>query len=370
MQTGDDGGLCSSSRPTSGHPQTEDSDRSPGTPLPRERDAAVPQASCLLEDHENVAPYFNPDQADSFVKCGELENILLSDMRQYIVKAAQSSQAKLGAVLSTVTSKAISAVVRKQEVKNQECDLHLQDLDRGDERMLRAQNHMRTQIDEMRKQLHIMETIAPQAFDVSDSINFTRTPNKSILVVNSKEMVAIDEVTSVIKNWLAAAGFSDEQWRVKGNSPGRRFHIQFQGSEAMAARHACHALRQLKQPDGSWKRFECPMVAGGCSPLFLGMDKSPQQIRREVQTKKLAEIIAAKLDTRVRANRYQGVVSVGDVPLVRIAVADVSEEPSTLEWNFRAVSDRDVPKDTIQADFDARFGTHEKIQWQSARSPQ
>ncbi|CAK0896251.1 unnamed protein product, partial [Prorocentrum cordatum] len=150
--------------------------------------------------------------ADQPVKCGELENVL-ADMRKYIVNTVQHSQAKLASDLSKVTSKAVTAVVRKQEVKNEEIDMHLRDLDRGVAKVESEQKQMREQLEDMRKQLHIMDIEAPKAFDISDAVNFTRPANKTIFVASAKEMVTLDEVTLSVKPWIEAAGFSDTRWK-------------------------------------------------------------------------------------------------------------------------------------------------------------
>eukprot|EP00959_Pyramimonas_sp_CCMP1952_P438847 9187866-Pyramimonas_sp.AAC.1 len=130
-------------------------------------------------------------------------------MRKYIVKIAHSSQVELAVDPSRVTTKAIATMVQKQDTHIHDIDQHLKDLDRGAAQIERGQEDMRKQLEHMREQLRIMETTAPQAFDLSDQVNFTRPAN----VATSKEMVTIGEVTSAVKRWLSAAGFQDAQWK-------------------------------------------------------------------------------------------------------------------------------------------------------------
>ena len=99
-------------------------------------------------------------------------------------------------------------------------------------------------------------------------------------------------------------------------------------------------------------------------PVFVGLDKSPQATRREIQTKRLLEIARdTGVAGRWRANRHAGLIGDGSEPVVKMLVGDAAAGPTVSEWNYRAVRDRDLLNDNIKASFDQIFGRVERIQW-------
>eukprot|EP00959_Pyramimonas_sp_CCMP1952_P143017 2994068-Pyramimonas_sp.AAC.1 len=79
------------------------------------------------------------------------------------------------------------------------------------------------------------------------------------------------------------------------------------GAEGLAARRVISAFQKLKK-DGSWRRFTAASIEGGTQvSIFVGLDKSPQVIRREIQTKRLLEFVRdAGVEGRWRVNRHAG----------------------------------------------------------------
>eukprot|EP00959_Pyramimonas_sp_CCMP1952_P290481 6075617-Pyramimonas_sp.AAC.1 len=75
---------------------------------------------------------------------------------------------------------------------------------------------------------------------------------------------------------MAAGGFSEDQWEIRGESPGRRYIVQFKGAEGLAARHVQQAFTKLRLDNGAWRRFEATTPAGARTSLFISLDKNAQ----------------------------------------------------------------------------------------------
>ena len=82
------------------------------------------------------------------------------------------------------------------------------------------------------------------------------------------------------------------------------------GAEGLPARGVVAAFRLLKDSYGAWKRFEASTPAGTKALLYIGLDKSMQTIRKEVQTKRLLEMVnATGTPGRWKAKRHCGLIT-------------------------------------------------------------
>ena len=64
-----------------------------------------------------------------------------------------------------------------------------------------------------------------------------------------------------------------------------------------------------------------------------------------------------------RANRFAGIVSVGNRPAIKVLAGDAVDEATTLEWNYRAITDSGLDKNLVKRQFDDAFGGTERIEW-------
>eukprot|EP00959_Pyramimonas_sp_CCMP1952_P456464 9473200-Pyramimonas_sp.AAC.1 len=79
------------------------------------------------------------------------------------------------------------------------------------------------------------------------------------------------------------------------------------GDPGAAQRKVRAARRALRSSEGVWKDFSVPATEGGQARVYVGVDKSPKQVRMEVQTKKLAQITKDIHETaRVKHDRNKG----------------------------------------------------------------
>ena len=124
------------------------------------------------------------------------------------------------------------------------------------------------------------------------------------------------------------------------------------------------AFKKLKLPNGDWRRFDASTPSGSRTSVFVGLDKSPQMVRREVETKKPMELVREEsYPGQWRAHRAQGVIYKGSSPVIRVLVPDRSSEPTVLQWNYRMVAELGVDKGKLTEAFEARFGSAARVQW-------
>eukprot|EP00959_Pyramimonas_sp_CCMP1952_P428079 8965414-Pyramimonas_sp.AAC.1 len=88
--------------------------------------------------------------------------------------------------------------------------------------------------------------------------------------------------------WMEQANVEDTQWEVHGEPAGRRFLLKIKGAANYARRVVNQAMGLLKPstPNGEWRRFYTQSVDTQRVELFVGVDKSPFQIKRELACKK------------------------------------------------------------------------------------
>ena len=152
-----------------------------------------------------------------------------------------------------------------------------------------------------------------------------------------------------------AAGLQTEHITLHGAGPGRRFHVEVQGGIVGNAR-ALALAQALKFPDGRWRQFSASTVAGPAGPLYINPDLSPRTQRMEFQTKRLAQTLERnynKLD--FRPNRGKGEVKVDRIPIARIVVPNVPDEPFKIEWKQSEAQRLGIDCDLIDGEFRKLF---------------
>ena len=155
--------------------------------------------------------------------------------------------------------------------------------------------------------------------------------------------------------WLQAAGLHPEHITLHGAGPGRRFHVEVHGGVVGNAR-ALALAQALKLPNGRWRQFSAITVAGPAGPLYINPDRSPRTQRIEFQTKRLAQTLERNY-TRIdfRPNRGKGEVKVDRMPIARVIVPNVPDEPSKIEWKRPEAQRLGIDCGLIDAEFHKLF---------------
>eukprot|EP00959_Pyramimonas_sp_CCMP1952_P031959 670796-Pyramimonas_sp.AAC.1 len=96
------------------------------------------------------------------------------------------------------------------------------------------------------------------------------------------------------------------------------------------------------------------------------MDKSPKQVRREIQTKAMAAALREqKPNLRSRHDRQRGAVFVDGSPCVQVQVGNERDDSTRLLWNYSVLQKHGINTDELAAAFNNKFHTEERVQWQT-----
>ena len=214
------------------------------------------------------------------------------------------------------------------------------------------------------KDLESRMAIAEQTeFDSSNS-NFDRPPNPTIIKANAKVLLSKDAITSAFASLVEKVSLKPDCFKVIGSPVAQYFSFQLLGAPNLARDRAQKILQSLRAEDGSWDRFLVKDPAGSLVQVFLGPDKSPKQIRVEVLSKKLSQILESKGFKEVHANRRQGQVCVGWRPLVMVDVLD--RDHAELLWDAAYAAQLKVKVSEICTEFrtSAPSGAASAVKWE------
>ncbi|CAK0896150.1 unnamed protein product, partial [Prorocentrum cordatum] len=120
--------------------------------------------------------------------------------------------------------------------------------------------------------------------DYASLIEWDRPADASIVVGTATDIFTAEHFKLSIQPITDKCEFVDGAWEVVGNSPPRRFVIQFSGDASARKVRSFYGAR--KGPEGAWLNTEVLSVHGNATRLFLGLDRSGKTARGEVQSKK------------------------------------------------------------------------------------
>eukprot|EP00959_Pyramimonas_sp_CCMP1952_P392161 8217587-Pyramimonas_sp.AAC.1 len=143
-----------------------------------------------------------------------------------------------------------------------------------------------------------------------------RQPNPTVLIASLSEMASKEKVN-------AEAGVAENQYKLVGDSPSRKYVIQMLGNGDAAQRKVRAARRALKRDAQNWRQFETDAAPGGRAKILVGLDKPARQIRTEVQTKRLAPFAKDQLpNKRIKHDRAKGIVFIDSIPTITVQTGD------------------------------------------------
>ncbi len=135
------------------------------------------------------------------------------------------------------------------------------------------------------------------ASDVSKGQDLYRALEPTILLANTHKLAPIPResfATSMVA--LAAdANLCSDDFHISGNIIDSRFEIKFSGSIESAASKAKQFVQSLQLGKGVWKRQQAPDETGNLVTFYLGTDKNPKGVRREIMGKALRDLVQAAI---------------------------------------------------------------------------
>ena len=139
--------------------------------------------------------------------------------------------------------------------------------------------------------------------------DFQRKPDPNILLVSTHYLARLDDIKKATEQWLADANLLAKVTYM-GDETGKRFTLGF-GADLGAARRVRMARDALRTPGRGWREFTYRDVDGTeHNSLFVSIDKSKFQQKREFDTKRLTNIFNDRFGrAKIGSNKIDGQIS-------------------------------------------------------------
>ncbi|CAK0836026.1 unnamed protein product [Prorocentrum cordatum] len=226
--------------------------------------------------------------------------------------------------------------------------VHARDVAKVGERadaLAEEQRRMRAQISDIEKTLAMAE--------------------KEIPIIDF-QLVGPAQLRAGIADWLTAAGLDNNMVRLDVNVPSKRFNVVVEGGLDVAIPRAQALARHLRNPatPNGWRTFQCQAVGGGIVPLYVSPDKLPQQVRMEIQTRRLANILGDAVPGHAfSAQRARGIITSQGARLAKLEIGERREVDTTIRWNMGMASRLAIDRDAIAEQFNQAFSLEDRTEW-------
>ena len=147
-----------------------------------------------------------------------------------------------------------------------------------------------------------------------------------------------------------------------GEVPARRFVLRVRGGPQVAHPRASalsRSLRDTASPNG-WRALSGVSTNGHQVPLYVSPDKNGQQVRCELQTRKLAKILGEMVGqgVAIRGQRTRGIVTADAAPLARLVVGETPTEDTRIQWHPPALARLALDRDDVARRFREATASH------------
>ncbi|CAK0820764.1 unnamed protein product, partial [Prorocentrum cordatum] len=282
--------------------------------------------------------------------------LLDSCMQQDTVALAETSRDQL----ASCQQQLVGMFQAQQEHVAKSLAAHARDVAKVGERagaLAEEKRRMRAHIDDIEKTLAMAEKEIP-IIDFQALEAWSRLPDARVFSVGAPELVGPVQVRAGISDWLTAAGLDNSMVRLDSSVPSTRFNIVVEGGLDVAIPRAQALARHLRNPaaPNRWRSFQCQTVGGGSVPLYVSPDKSPQQVRMEIQTSLPVSILSEGVPGQAfSAQRARGIIASQGVKLAKLEMGDRREADTTIRWNMDMVSRLAIDRDAIVERFKKAF---------------
>ncbi|CAK0897087.1 unnamed protein product [Prorocentrum cordatum] len=226
-----------------------------------------------------------------------------------------------------------------------------------------AQAATAASVEEVRRQLAMAEAQLP-AMDLVALADWDRPPDPSVYTIGAPELVAPAAVRQAIGPWIADAGLTMDMVSVVGDAPSRKFHIQLLGGKDITSPRSAALARHLKLPGGAWRSFTDLAATGQNAPIYINADRSPKQVRTELQTRRLHRLLQEWYPQKSFVGRRpKGRVLLNGTPLVKLEVGASADVATKLVFNKQLVAVEGLDEAGLVKEFDSIFAEDRGITW-------
>ena len=145
------------------------------------------------------------------------------------------------------------------------------------------------------------------------------------------------------------ANLDESSFDLVGDPLDDRFEIRFTGNRDRATSQAAQFYSSLQLGRGKWKKQVVLNDADQEIRFFVAPDKNPSQIKREILSKNLKDIVAKKISKEVWVNKQMGTLYVDRRKLCVVHI--VSEESYRLDWTHTKLHDLGLDEATLSEEF-------------------
>ncbi len=192
----------------------------------------------------------------------------------------------------------------------------------------------------------------PSVFDSG----FARALDPTILLANTLGGVPVPRANFhlALLILMGDANLNVDDFHVTSEVLDSRFEIKFGGDLATAAAKCKQFFQSLQLGKGRWKPQSAKNENGVFVQFFVGTDKNPLGVRRDILTKALRDIIAAKISPIVVfCSKQQGTIFVDRKKVCTLHI--LSSDDVRFDWYH----DQRTRLKLDQAEVEAEFHTHQ-----------
>ena len=152
---------------------------------------------------------------------------------------------------------------------------------------------LKDEIGQLRKTL-ALEAAKPRSKSVGASTRGADDSDPTLVRLTAKNLVGFDAVQISASSLLERAGFNNADAKLKGPTIGRYFSLEFGGEASTASRRAKKTADCLRSDNGVWESIYVPRPGQqGNEQLFVGLDRSQNEIRKARNLRLLVEAVQA-----------------------------------------------------------------------------
>ena len=215
-------------------------------------------------------------------------------------------------------------------------------------------------LESLQRSMAVAESAVPLRDDFSDE-TFTREIDATILWISSEAILTKPAVLASIVSWLAEANLDESHYELMGLDTSKKFTLQFKGNAGIAANRLSKAAALLRSRDGQWKDFHATLLSEGSERFYISRDKNGAQIKRELDTKRLADAWRTVCTDRseFHTNKSDGVISVNWVPIVNSLVTNPLASNGTSKW----ISENTINHEAVDVEYRRLARPKNEVSW-------
>ncbi len=185
--------------------------------------------------------------------------------------------------------------------------------------------------------------------------DFARMEDPTILRLWCRSPTNAELVRPVVVQWLTAAGFNENQWKLSGS--GQKYKVQFLGTCGLAGTNAKHANLSLQNDDDSWQKLMVPIPNAALSQLYVGPDKSDQRILLEKMGKRMVHAIKSMGKTgdlpvsATRPDDGESIIFIDGVVIAKLVAPSRAEAKAA--YDNDAMATHGIARELLMEAFDS-----------------